>query len=112
MRLLRICVFCGRDTIAENPHEGTICFDCKSNAQLLADLETGRKWRENSSLEKWFPFTAERVAEFEELYRLVENYMCAESSSPEVAAHYHDLCKWFATHKRPNGSEPRKPQDL
>lgn len=60
MRTLRTCVFCGRDTITENPHQGTICFDCKSNAQLLSDLEIGRKWREDSSLEAWFPFTAEQ----------------------------------------------------
>ena len=26
------------------------------------DAEIGRQWRENSSLEKWFPLTAERLA--------------------------------------------------
>ena len=25
------------------------------------DAEIGRQWRENSSLEKWFPITAERL---------------------------------------------------
>ena len=29
--------------------------DCK-------DAEIGRRWREDSSLEKWFPLTAERLA--------------------------------------------------
>ncbi len=29
------------------------------------DVETGRQWRENSSLEKWFPLTAERLAALE-----------------------------------------------
>ncbi len=32
--------------------------DCK-------DAEVGRQWRENSSLEKWFPITAERLAAME-----------------------------------------------
>jgi len=32
--------------------------DCK-------DAEIGRRWRENSSLEKWFPVTAERLAKLE-----------------------------------------------
>ena len=32
--------------------------DCK-------DAEIGKRWRENSSLEKWFPLTAERLARLE-----------------------------------------------
>ena len=32
--------------------------DCK-------DAEVGRQWREDSSLEKWFPLTAERLAALE-----------------------------------------------
>ena len=32
--------------------------DCK-------DAEVGRQWRENSSLERWFPLTAERLASLE-----------------------------------------------
>ena len=36
--------------------------DCK-------DAEIGRQWRENSSLEKWFPFTAERLARLEQWAR-------------------------------------------
>ena len=32
--------------------------DCK-------DAEIGRRWREDSSLEKWFPLTAERLAKLE-----------------------------------------------
>ena len=32
--------------------------DCK-------DAEIGRRWREDSSLEKWFPITAERLAALE-----------------------------------------------
>lgn len=30
-----------------------------------ADAEIGRQWREDSSLEKWFPLTAERLAALE-----------------------------------------------
>lgn len=30
------------------------------------DAEIGRQWRENSSLEKWFPITAERLAAMEQ----------------------------------------------
>lgn len=29
------------------------------------DAEIGRQWRENSSLERWFPITAERLAALE-----------------------------------------------
>lgn len=29
------------------------------------DAEIGRRWRENSSLEKWFPLTAERLVALE-----------------------------------------------
>lgn len=29
------------------------------------DADIGRQWRENSSLEKWFPITAERLAALE-----------------------------------------------
>ena len=29
------------------------------------DAEIGRQWREDSSLEKWFPLTAERLAKLE-----------------------------------------------
>lgn len=32
-------------------------------AEALQDAEVGRKWRENSSLEEWFPFTAQELAE-------------------------------------------------
>ncbi len=32
---------------------------------LRADAEIGRQWREDSSLEKWFPLTAERLAALE-----------------------------------------------
>lgn len=33
--------------------------DCK-------DAEVGRRWRENSSLEAWFPITAERLRELQD----------------------------------------------
>ena len=33
------------------------------------DAEIGRQWRENSSLEKWFPLTAERLAMLEQWAR-------------------------------------------
>lgn len=32
-----------------------------ASAQDQQDMETGRKWRENSSLEAWFPLTAEEL---------------------------------------------------
>lgn len=32
-------------------------------AELQQDAEIGRKWRENSSLEEWFPFTSAQLAE-------------------------------------------------
>lgn len=33
------------------------------------DAEIGRQWREDSSLEKWFPITAERLAALEQWAR-------------------------------------------
>ena len=33
------------------------------------DTQVGEKWRENSSLEKWFPLTAERLAKLEQWAR-------------------------------------------
>lgn len=40
------------------------CEDSPVDQQRL-DEENGRQWRENSSLEKWFPFTAEKLAALE-----------------------------------------------
>ena len=36
------------------------------------DAEIGRQWRENSSLEKWFPLTAERLAALEAEHAALE----------------------------------------
>ena len=46
--------------------------DCK-------DAEIGRRWREDSSLEKWFPITAERLAALE-----AENFTLAAGQCANV----------------------------
>jgi len=33
----------------------------RQTVQLMADAEIGRQWREDSSLEKWFPISAEML---------------------------------------------------
>lgn len=47
--------------------------DCK-------DAEIGRRWHEDSSLEKWFPITAERMAVLEALLRQALDALEAESA--------------------------------
>lgn len=37
--------------------------------QYREDADIGRQWREDSSLEKWFPLTAERLAKLEQWAR-------------------------------------------
>lgn len=48
--------------------------------ELELDAETGKKWREDSSLETWFPFTAEELARLrarvEELTGAVREWLC------------------------------------
>lgn len=45
------------------------------------DAEIGRQWREDSSLEKWFPITAERLAALE-----AENAALRATPAPSVGA--------------------------
>ncbi len=45
-----------------------VCNECASQgrfAYTMQDLQMGRDWRQNSSLEKWFPLSAERLAYLE-----------------------------------------------
>lgn len=39
----------------------------RENAELRADAEIGKRWRSNSSLEEWFPFTHEELESLKEL---------------------------------------------
>lgn len=49
-----------RDSGGMHPWGESILLPCDCK-----DAEIGRQWRENSSLEKWFPITAERLAALE-----------------------------------------------
>ena len=48
------------------------------------DAEIGRRWREDSSLEKWFPLTAERLVALE-----AENAALKREASPAFRLHGH-----------------------
>ncbi len=64
----RKCEECGEPTDLANSemiHGRIICDECKENSHTLGDAAIGREWRKNSSLEKWFPFAAARLAELE-----------------------------------------------
>lgn len=61
------------------------------------DAEIGRQWRENSSLEKWFPLTAERLAALEaENEALKTAYRKMRNS----AAGYSNYCEEGANTRR------------
>ena len=49
-----------RDSGGMHPWGESILLPCDCK-----DAEIGRQWRENSSLEKWFPITAERLVALE-----------------------------------------------
>lgn len=48
------------------PAKPALVVDADIVRALERDAEIGRLWRENSSLEKWFPFTAETLARLTE----------------------------------------------
>lgn len=43
----------------------------------------------------------------DELYSLVEAYLCTPNTEPAIEDHYKALVAWFVRNKRPDGSEPR-----
>ncbi|VFR32382.1 FIG00639676: hypothetical protein [plant metagenome] len=43
------------------------------------DIETGRKWRENSSLEEWFPLTAEELVSTQRMFQAAVSDLAAIS---------------------------------
>lgn len=57
--------------------------DCKN-------AEIGRRWHEDSSLEKWFPLTAERLAALEADPGMSDG-CCAVCGA---AGHREDICPW------------------
>jgi len=141
----------------------------KEFLNTIANLATiGAAWNKDSSLEKWFPISAEKIKQLEadldatnaklfnlkgravclycqkefdyktgegqaaladhictcdmnplikgcnqilaqadELYRLVEAYLCTPNTEPIIEDHYKALVAWFVRNKRPDGSEPR-----
>lgn len=49
------------------------------------DAEIGRQWREDSSLEKWFPITAERLARLEQWARDCRDQVLYQAAQQENA---------------------------
>lgn len=49
------------------------------------DAEIGRQWREDSSLERWFPLTAERLANLEQWARDCRDQVLYPASQREDA---------------------------
>ena len=63
------------------------------------DAEIGRQWRENSSLEKWFPITAERLAALEAenaalRAALAEPVLQALTEADRIMGHDDEATEW------------------
>lgn len=59
--------------------------------QLRKDAEIGKRWRENSSLEEWFPFTAKEMDDLrktDERMREIENHRNELASALKLALEY------------------------
>ena len=65
--------------------------DCK-------DAEIGRRWREDSSLEKWFPITAERLAALEAENAALKREAHTWSKAAETYAADAERFRWLAEH--------------
>lgn len=62
------------------------------------DAEIGRQWRENSSLKKWFPITAERLAELEAENARLAREAYTWSKAAESYAADAERFRWLAEH--------------
>jgi hypothetical protein len=62
-----------------------------SPANSLNDAEVGRQWREDSSLQKWFPLTAERLAILESENAALKRTTDAICGHP-LQCRSHDAC--------------------
>ena len=62
------------------------------------DAEIGRQWRENSSLEKWFPLTAERLAKLEAENAALKREAHTWSKAAETYAADAERFRWLAEH--------------
>ena len=74
------------------------------------DAEIGRQWRENSSLEVWFPFSAE---ELERLRETLQGIADADWRNWKELADPNEFVRWAQARARhaltPNvGIEPRR----
>jgi hypothetical protein len=63
MRIIAPCLLCGKETI--NEKRPLVCYDCSEKDISTQDMRMGKEWRENSSLEKWFPFSADKITKLE-----------------------------------------------
>ena len=78
------CPECGdtgqRDSGGSYPWGETVYLPCDCK-----DAEIGRQWREDSSLEKWFPLTAERLARLEQWARDCRDQVLFQAAQQENA---------------------------
>lgn len=91
-----VCRSCGGDVVKGEPP----CDSCNHPALMeqFAWSAIGRSWRMDSSLEKWFPFTAERLSTLEsqlakarEIVEMASHCICDCSSEPYPETH-HKIC--------------------
>lgn len=72
----------------------SVCYDCQEEDVSTQDMRMGQAWRENSSLEKWFPFTAQELKERQEamceIVRIL-GHGCTGLSHQEIVEHVRQL---------------------
>jgi hypothetical protein len=83
-------------------HDGTMDFSEYSPDQLetfrnplIRRAAIGAAWEKDSSLEKWFPLTAEELAKLRTLQKLVADYMTADSGTEQCKECYENLEAWW-----------------
>lgn len=117
-----LCATCRRSPLlvldpgAPPYHDGTLSFQELSaeNSEIINRIcglaQIGAEWCNDSSLEKWFPITAEELskvkANYGQIYALVETYLTTPNTAPDMGEAYHALVAWFVRNKRPDGTEP------
>jgi hypothetical protein len=96
-RTIQSCVDCGKDTIWEHGSQLCRCYACSQRREAAQREAGSATWKS----------LAMRSDRFEELYALVESYLCTPNTEPVIEDHYKRLVAWFVRNKRPDGSEPR-----
>lgn len=74
-----------------------VCNECASQgrfAQTMQDLQMGRDWRANSSLSRWFPFTAKEIQEMKNALKQITDLCPPIEPQGGIA----DSDEWSAEH--------------